>query len=221
VETILRAGCSEKEACMFGKPGRPREDALRRRLEIYTAVAPLIEKAGARELTMRQAANAAHMSLGGVYHYFPSKRELVLFGLSPEALHVRCAELHQQLARVQRTGPRAQLAIFLDSLVRLVSFSRPALLAAIELGAGPTFDTIEGSMKMTLEEFINLARAVRTDLPDAEADALDRALRHTLFGAMLDRSATPKELHSELRSIAEMTLLTHLPAGGHHPVPSA
>ena len=113
---------------MFGKPGRPREDALRRRWEIYTAVAPLIEKAGARELTMRQAANAAHMSLGGVYHYFPSKRDLVLFGLSPEALHAGCAELHQQLARVQRTGPGAQLATFLDSLVRLVSFCRPSLL---------------------------------------------------------------------------------------------
>ncbi len=30
---------------MFGKPGRPREDVFLRRLEIYTAVAPLLEKA--------------------------------------------------------------------------------------------------------------------------------------------------------------------------------
>jgi hypothetical protein len=147
-------------------------------------------------------------------------RDLVLFGLSPEALHVGCAELHQQLARVQRTGPGAQVATFLDSLVRLVSFCRPALLAAIELGAGPTFDTVEAAMKMTLEEFINLARAVRTDLGDAEADALDRALRHSLFGAMLDRSATPKDLHSELRSIVEMTLLAQPRVGGRQPAAS-
>ena len=31
---------------MFGKPGRPREDGFVRRREIYSAVAPLIEKVG-------------------------------------------------------------------------------------------------------------------------------------------------------------------------------
>lgn len=39
---------------------------------------------------MRQAAAAAHMSVGGIYHYFPSKRDLVLFVLSPEALQRLC-----------------------------------------------------------------------------------------------------------------------------------
>lgn len=48
------------------KPGRPREDGFRRRLEIYTAVAPLLEKDGAGGLTMRQAADAAHVSVGGI-----------------------------------------------------------------------------------------------------------------------------------------------------------
>jgi hypothetical protein len=47
---------------MSGKPGRPPEDRLRRQHEIFLAVAPLIERYGARRLTMRQAARATHLS---------------------------------------------------------------------------------------------------------------------------------------------------------------
>jgi len=63
------------------KPGRPPEDRLKRQHEIFLAVAPLIERYGARRLTLRQAARAAHLSLGGLYHYFPTKRDLVLHAL--------------------------------------------------------------------------------------------------------------------------------------------
>ena len=64
---------------MSGKPGRPPEDRLKRQHEIFLAVAPLIDRYGAKRLTMRQAARAAHLSLGGLYHYFPTKGD-VLFG---------------------------------------------------------------------------------------------------------------------------------------------
>src|SRR6202022_304324 len=77
---------------MFGKPGRPPEDRVQRKREIWTAVAPLIEKLGVRNLTMRQAAAASFMSLGGLYHYFPNKRALVLFGTDQEALERICAD---------------------------------------------------------------------------------------------------------------------------------
>jgi hypothetical protein len=69
-------------------------------------------------------------------------------------------------------------------------------------------------MKATLQEFIRAIRAVRTDMGDAEAETLNRALRHTVFGAMLDRSATPSDLRNELRSIVEMRLLAHPRVGG-------
>lgn len=194
---------------MFGKPGRPREDGFRRRWEIYMSVAPLLEKVGARGLTMRQAAAAAHMSLGGIYHYFGSKRDLVLYGVSPEALQGLCEEFHPQLAQLEGTDPQAHLATFLDWLVWVVSICRPALLAAIELGAGPALDTVEAAMNVTLHQFVRTVRAVRTDMADAEAETLDRALRHTVLGAMLDPSATPSDLRNELRSIVEMRLLAH------------
>ena len=77
---------------MSGKPGRPPEDRLKRQHEIFLAVAPLIERHGAKRLTMRQAARAAHLSLGGLYHYFPTKGDLVLHALKPEAVARLCAE---------------------------------------------------------------------------------------------------------------------------------
>ena len=194
---------------MFGKPGRPPEDGFRRRWEIYLAVAPLLEKVGAKGLTMRQAAAAAHMSVGGIYHYFPSKRDLVLFGVNPESMRGQCKQSHQRLARLERTDPHAHLAAFLDDLVQVVSTVRPALVAAVELGAGPALDTVEAAMKVALQEFVRAIRAVRTDMGDAEAQTLDRALRHTMFGAMLDRGITPSDLRSELRSIVEMRLPAH------------
>lgn len=195
---------------MFGKPGRPPEDGFRRRWEIYLAVAPLLEKVGAKGLTMRQAAAAAHMSVGGIYHYFPSKRDLVLYGVSPESMQGQCEQYHhQRLAPLERTDPHAHLAAFLDGLVLVVSTVRPALVAAVELGAGPALDTIQAAMKVALQEFVRAIRAVRTDMGDAKAQTLDRALRHTMFGAMLDRSITPSDLRSELRSIVEMRLPAH------------
>jgi AcrR family transcriptional regulator len=188
---------------MFGKPGRPREDVFRRRLEIYTAVAPLLEKAGARGLTMRQAANAAHMSVGGVYHYFPSKRDLVLFVLSPDALQRLCDQPHHLLPS-EVTDTHAYLETFLEGLVRGTQFLRPAVLAAIELGAGPALDFVKASMSVSVHEFVVALRAARPGIADDDAATIDRALRHATLGAMLDDSVTPSELRDELHSIVEM-----------------
>lgn len=76
----------------FGKPGRPPEDRLARQTQIYQAVCPLLLQVGARRLRMQQAAKAACMSVGGVYHYFPSKQELVLHGLQPQGFQWRCQD---------------------------------------------------------------------------------------------------------------------------------
>lgn len=205
---------------MFGKPGRPREDGFLRRREIYLSVAPLIEKLGAKRLTMRQAAHAAHMSLGGVYHYFPSKRDLALFGVSSEALQRSCKEFHERYAHLARTDPEAFLAASLDALVEVVTFCRPALVAAIDLGADAALDAIDAAMGVTLDEFAGPLRAVRPDLGDAELKAVQRALRHAVIGAALDRSATPSDLHRELHSIMELRLLVSPHVGGDEAVAS-
>ena len=75
--------------------GRPAEDHLQRQREIYEAAGPLILARGRAHLSMQQIARAAHASVGSLYYYFPSKRDLVLCGLRTEVLAHRCAAFHR------------------------------------------------------------------------------------------------------------------------------
>jgi AcrR family transcriptional regulator len=150
-----------------------------------------------------------------MYHYFPSKRDLVLFVLSPDALQRLCQKPDQLLPPPQQAGSHAHLATFLEGLVRGVPLLRPAVLAAIELGAGPALDFAEATMTVSVPEFVRAVRAVRPDIGEAEAYTIDRAVRHTTLGAMLDRSVTPSELRNELYSIVEMRPLAR-PRGDEH-----
>jgi hypothetical protein len=59
-------------------------------------------------------------------------------------------------------------------------------------------------MTVNVHEFARALRAVRTDIGDAEAHTVDRAVRHTTLGAMLDRGVTPAEPRNELCLIVEM-----------------
>jgi AcrR family transcriptional regulator len=186
---------------MFGKPGRPPEDGFLRRREIYMAVAPLIESDGPKGFTMRQAATAAHMSLGAIYHYFPSKRDVVLFGVSPEMFQRSCADFQHRYGHLERTDPDRLFSASLDAVVAMVSFARPSLVAAIEIGAATALDTIEAAMRVTLEDFARVLYAVRPDVTDAELNSLQRAVRRVLLAAMLDRNSSPSEVHDELRAI--------------------
>lgn len=72
------------------------------------------------------------------------------------------------------------MATFLEGLIRGVPLLRPAVLAAIELGAGPALDFAEATMTVKVPEFIRAVRAVRPDIGDAEAHMIDRAVRHTI-----------------------------------------
>jgi AcrR family transcriptional regulator len=186
---------------MFGKPGRPREDPFLRRREIYLAVAPHLERRGAKRLTMRQVAHAANISLGGIYHYFASKREVVLFGVSPEMFQRSCQDFHQRYGHLEQADPEWLLADGLDAMVAMVSFARPALVASIELGAATALETVEAAMDVTLDDLVCVLRVVRADITDDELHVLQRAVRRVLLGAMLDRSASPAQIHDELRAI--------------------
>src|SRR4029453_18316555 len=92
--------------------GRPPEDRLLRQREIYAAIAPLILRTGVKQLSMEQAASAAHVSVGSLYHYFANKRDLVLCGLRPEILAHRCAEFHRATDHVMLEDPGAYLDAF-------------------------------------------------------------------------------------------------------------
>jgi AcrR family transcriptional regulator len=115
----------------FGKPGRPPEDMLARQREIYEAVAPLILEVGPLRLSMRNAARAAHMSVGGLYHYFSTKRDLVLHGLRWDARNRLCREYRERMADLSGWSPEGYIKAYLDLSIRMFAFIRPSVQAAL------------------------------------------------------------------------------------------
>src|SRR5947199_6465659 len=124
----------EKHAVAFGKPGRPPEDRLARQQEIYEAVAPLLLTVGWRRLSMHQAARAACLSIGGLYHYFPTKRDLVLYTLQPDVLEERCQDFHRKHSELAAQDPRRYFDRYVDFALQGMRLWQPAIQAALELG---------------------------------------------------------------------------------------
>jgi AcrR family transcriptional regulator len=186
---------------MFEKRGRPAEDRLARQRDIFMAVAPLIERGGARRLKMRDAANAAHMSLGGLYHYFPGKRDLVLHALQPEAFARLCKDFYAESWQLRDSDPDRFLIAYVDFQVRESFFIRPAFLAAMELGVAVVMDAVDSGIEAGLQIFVEPLRSVAAELTDAEVEALGKSLRRSLYASMLDRRTTPDELRADLLAL--------------------
>jgi AcrR family transcriptional regulator len=188
---------------MFGKRGRPPEDRLARQREIYIAVAPLIVQDGARRLSMRQAAHTACLSIGGLYHYFPSKRELVLHGLCPAALYRLCQDFHARYGHLTESDPRRYIDEGINVVVEQVRFCRPAIQAALELGTQSFWEVIDTLLTSTALDFeVNLQR-VAPEVSEEELHRCGRAIRRSICAALLDRSMSPDELRDELCILVE------------------
>jgi AcrR family transcriptional regulator len=187
----------------FGKRGRPAEDRLLRQREIYNAVAPLILEVGARQLSMRRAADAACLSIGGLYHYFPTKHDLVLHGLCWEALYRHCEDFHARCGYLTHVDPLRYIDEGIAVVVEQVSFCRPAIHAALELGTDSFWEVIETLLTGTALDFEVHLRLVVPEVSDEELHRCGRALRRSICAALLDKSITPDELRDELHLLIE------------------
>jgi len=193
----------EKVGMLFGKRGRPSEDRLARQREIYQAVAPLIVRDGARRLSMREAAQAACLSIGGLYHYFPTKRELVLHGLCPEAILRLCEDFHAQFDDLAERNPRQYIKEGIELVVEQVRFCRPAIHAALELGAESFWQVIETLLTGTEQAFETNLQRLFPEASDQEVQQWGRAIRRTICAALLDKSISPGELRDELHILID------------------
>jgi AcrR family transcriptional regulator len=185
----------------FGKPGRPAEDRQLRQRELFLAVAPFLVERGVRRLTMRDAARAAHISVAGLYHYFPTKRELVLHSLRPDAFKRMCGDFMSESGHLQTESPGHFLAAFVDFCVREVSFVRPAIYAALEIGAQEFWAAQEAGIATALDIMVAALRGAYPTATDDELAHLARAIRRTLMAALLDRSVGVEELREQLRAL--------------------
>jgi AcrR family transcriptional regulator len=195
--------CRKETAMAFGKKGRPPEDRLARQRAIYRAVAPLILRDGVRSLSMRQAAHAACLSVGGLYHYFPTKRDLVLHGLCPEALLRVCQDFHARSGYLSDRDPRRYLDEGIEVIVEHVSLCRPAIHAALELGTDAFWGVIDTLLTNSTFDFeVHLGRLYPT-ASEQDLQQWGRAIRRAICAALLDKSVTPNELRDELALIVD------------------
>ena len=189
---------------MFGKLGRPPEDRAERRREIWSMVAPLIEKHGARKLTMRQAAAAAFMSLGGLYHYFPNKRALVLFGLDPEALERICADFIVRSHKEAHLDPDEAAENFVHAIADVTFVKRAAMMAALDLGTEESKSRLEDHINLgVIEAFIPTLRLAIPGAGESDLRAVGKAVRQLSFATALDKSMNREQFEQELRVLIE------------------
>lgn len=190
------------------KGGRPREDRFLRRMEIFHAVAPLILERGVAGLTMEAAARAASLSRSGLYHYFGSKRQLVLFPLLPEVCEEAMRRFQRNHAHLWSDAPDRYLQALIDDMAETAVTLRPAVQAAIELGADEARAAFEQSLTTDLRSFVAMVRQTVAGGDLHDPDRLARAIRREILGAILDRSTPPGELATAIHSLIHGTPLT-------------
>lgn len=188
---------------VFGKPGRPPEDRLRRQAEICSVVGPLILEHGVLRLSMRDAAHAESGGVGGLYHYFPSKRELALHPLRQEALLRACQDFHATYGDLAQKDPVAYLNAYLGFLARTAIFLRPAVWAALELGVAELREglVLGFGMPVIYDEFLSLLEGALPDSSGRDVPGLANAVRRAVVGALLDRETTEATLRAELAAL--------------------
>ncbi len=181
-----------KEANRFRKPGRPRENVVERRLDIYQRVAPLMAEPGPSGLSMEQAARAAYVSVGTLYRYFPNKRSLVLYGINPEPADLLCARFAHSSARLEdRQAMRAALAAF---IVQNIQLMRPSVDAAIRLGPEVVRTRLDHVARQPLEIFPALL-ALGMPVGDGRSPArVERVVRRTIVSSLLEKEFEPEQL---------------------------
>lgn len=183
----------------FNKPGRPRENVVERRLDIYERVAPLLAEKGMRGLSMEQAARAAHVSVGTLYRYFPNKRSLVLYGLNPEPADLLCARFTQSSAQLEdRYAMRAALASF---IVQTVQLMRPSVEAAIRLGPEVARSRLDYVARQPLEIFPALL-ALGMSVDDGRTpEHVERVVRRIIVSTLMEKESESDELQGTFEAV--------------------
>jgi AcrR family transcriptional regulator len=193
----LGAIYDQKESAMsLKKVGRPAEDRLARQREIYEAISPLLREPGVRDLSMRQVADTACLSIGGLYHYFPTKHDLALHGIKTETISRLCQDFHQQNAHLASNNLRLYFNLFYQNLVKCILFMRPSAYAASELGVD-VFEMVSKNIEAAAVEFATTLRLLAPTLPEAHIQTVARAIRRFSLGTLIDTTSTDEDIRKE------------------------
>lgn len=185
----------------FGKLGRPADDRLARQREIYVAVSPLILDKGVRYLSMRVAAQAACLSVGGLYHHFATKNALVLHGIQPEAITRYCQDFHDNFSYLADSDPLGFLDAYIDFVTDAVEFVRPAVHAALELGLESLENILEPTLTAASSEFNARFGAAFPAASQDDVSKAGRAIHRAIVSALFDKNMTAQEFRGEVTAL--------------------
>lgn len=119
-----------------GRPPGPTAEGLETRARLYKTAVDLIARSGYEETTLRDVADAADVSVGLLYRYFPSKRAVVL------ALYEELSATYAAEAAAMPLGRwRDRFLFALRTSLRVLAPHRATLAALVSVLVG---DSEEG-----------------------------------------------------------------------------
>lgn len=178
------------------------------------AVAPIILSEGVRGVTMKRAASAASLSVGGLYHYFPDRRSLLLHGAQPEATIRLCNDFFDGQPYASDEDPWRMAASFLEFQLVAARLVRPAIRAALELGADEFRGILEVGLERGTSEFIDALRRILPDHQHRDLEGLSKAMRRSILASVLDPRGTDAELREALRALLARSFRRAVPVPG-------
>jgi AcrR family transcriptional regulator len=143
------------------------------------------------------------MSVGGLYHYFPTKRDLVLHGLREDARDRLCREYRERIADLSGWSAERYVEAYLDFAIGMFAFVRPAVRAALEFGVEEFQCQLDAGLTAHVEELAESLRQVAPGILERDLEKLARALRRVALGALVDRHAALEETREQLRTLIE------------------
>lgn len=162
------------------------------RARILDAALELMGQQGASTTSMRQLANACEINVATLYHYFPSKSDLLRAVIEERAYGDELAAMADPPVS-RRGAPSTRLA----NLLSFIATEALATEAVWRLFLGEAVHSDDDAMAMarqlSSELEIALERWLPDLLPEFEGDvaALARLLRGQLFGMMIEVLVSP------------------------------
>src|SRR5207302_653140 len=129
------------------------------------------------------------------------KRSLVLFGLDQEAHERVCMEFQARYGHLQNSDPQTAAEAFVQFFGERVSFVRPSIYAALELGAVDFMSRLEANINLGLDAFMEVLRLAVPDSEDRDLGLVGRTVRRVVLAGLMDRSVTRSEIEGELRAV--------------------
>jgi AcrR family transcriptional regulator len=164
---------------------------------------------GRSDICLWQAARASHMSLGGLYHYFPTKRDLVFYGMDPDAMERSCHEFIARFGHLRESDPVAMIGAFIYFFAEEATFIRPAIKAALSLGADDLLPRFGDVIAIGMPGFTRTPSRALPNATEGELLSLASATRRLFFASLIDWTLTPEAFEEELRALVEGVRARH------------